>query len=270
MLDEFADMAIEAGEVILAIYARADLGERAKSDGSPVTEADAAAEAIILKGLAEHWPDIPVIAEEAVCAGHVPETGARFFLVDPLDGTAEFVRRSGEFTVNIALVEDGHPVAGLVYLPTTGEMFRGDALGAARSRVHDGELTDWVAIRARPAPAEGLTVMASRRSGGGAQLAYLERLQVAETVQASSSLKLCRIAEGVADLYPRFGPTMAWDIAAGHAVLAAAGGQVWTFDGQAMTYERGRVAGCDAFANPNFVASGAFDPVDLVRTGPSA
>jgi 3'(2'), 5'-bisphosphate nucleotidase len=267
MLDRFAAIAVEAGEVILQVYARANLGERAKADGSPVTEADAAAEAVILKRLGEHWPDIPVIAEEAVSAGQVPEVGHRFFLVDPLDGTAEFVRRSGEFTVNIALVEDGRPVAGLIYLPTTGEIFRGDAQGAARAVRVDGALSPWVPIRARPVPDAGLTVIASRRSGGDRLGAYLDRFVVAETVRASSSLKLCRLAEGVADLYPRFGRTMAWDIAAGHAVLSAAGGQVWTLDGRPMSYEPGRVPGEDAFANPDFVASGAFDPADLVRDG---
>ncbi|MBN8553464.1 MAG: 3'(2'),5'-bisphosphate nucleotidase CysQ [Caulobacterales bacterium] len=267
MLDHFAAIALEAGEVILEVYARADLGERAKADGSPVTEADAAAEAVILERLAEVWPDIPVIAEEAVCAGQVPEIRHRFFLVDPLDGTAEFVRRSGEFTVNIALVEDGRPTAGLVYLPTTGEIFRGDARGAARAVHARSGMSAWTAIRARSAPEAGLTVIASRRSGGDRLADYLDRFKVAETVRASSSLKLCRIAEGVADLYPRFGRTMAWDIAAGHAVLRAAGGEVWTLDGRPMSYEPDRVPGEDAFANPDFVASGAFDPADLVRDG---
>lgn len=270
MLDQLAAMALEAGDVILDIYARADLGERAKADGSPVTEADAAAEAVILKRLAEHWPDIPVVAEESVSAGDVPDIGARFFLVDPLDGTAEFVRRSGEFTVNIALVQDGTPTAGLIYIPTTGEIFRGGPDGAARARRGKGGLSSWAPIRARPAPGNGLTVIASRRSGGDRLTAYLDRFVIAETVRASSSLKLCRLAEGVADLYPRFGRTMAWDIAAGHAVLKAAGGQVWTLDGHPLTYEPGRVQGEDAFANPDFVASGAFDPNDLVmRTGAS-
>lgn len=267
MLEQFAAIAVEAGEVILDVYGRADLGARAKADGSTVTEADAAAEAVILERLAEHWPDIPVIAEEAVSAGQIPEVGHRFFLVDPLDGTAEFVRHSGEFTVNIALVEDGAPVAGLVYLPTTGEIFRGDGHGAARAVRLDGALSPWEAIRARPAPEAGLTVIASRRSGGDRLAAYLDRFVVAETIRASSSLKLCRLAQGAADLYPRFGRTMAWDIAAGHAVLRAAGGEVWTLDGRPLSYEPGRVPGEDAFANPDFVASGAFDPCDLVRNG---
>jgi len=267
MLETLVALAIEAGDVILGIYGRADLGERAKADGSPVTEADAAAEAVILRGLAEHWPDIPVIAEEAVSAGLIPDIARRFFLVDPLDGTAEFVRRSGEFTVNIGLVEDGRPVVGVIYLPTTGEVFRGDAGGAARALRVGGVVSAWTPIHARPAPQAGLTVIASRRSVGTRTLAYLERMPVRETVRASSSLKLCRLAEGVADLYPRFGPTSAWDIAAGDAILRAAGGMVRTLDGSPLTYEPDRVPGAGRFTNPDFVASGAFDPMKLETGG---
>lgn len=264
MLEALVDIAREAGAVILEIYRRADLGAQSKADGSPVTLADAAAETVILDRLAAAWPDIPVIAEEAVSAGRVPAIGRRFFLVDPLDGTAEFIRRSGEFTVNIALVEDGRPVAGVVYIPTTGEVFRGDVTGAAKAWLGEGGMSVWMPIRARQAPRDGLTAITSRRSGGRALEAYLATLPVAETVRASSSLKLCRVAEGIADLYPRFGRTMAWDIAAGDAVLRAAGGMTRTLDGRPLSYEPGRVSGEGAFANPDFVASGAFDPADLV------
>lgn len=270
MLDTLVTIARDAGVVILEIYRGSDLGAERKGDGSPVTRADGAAEALILERLAMLWPDIPVIAEEAVSAGQVPVVGERFFLVDPLDGTAEFIRRSGEFTVNIALIENGKPVAGVIYLPTTGEVFRGDASGAAKARLDAPEEPVWTPIHVRAAPEAGLTVIASRRSGGAALEAYLANLPVAETARASSSLKLCRVAEGVADLYPRFGRTMAWDIAAGDAILRAAGGMVRTMDGRPFTYEPGRVAGDAAFANPDFVASGAFDPVDLVRSAPAS
>ena len=269
MLETLVAIARDAGEVILDIYQSADLGTQRKGDGSPVTRADGAAEALIRARLAEAWPDIPVIAEEAVSAGRIPEVGTRFFLVDPLDGTAEFIRRSGEFTVNIALIEDGLPVAGVIYLPTTGEAFRGSSTGAAKAVLGEAD-ADWTPIAARPVPRDGLVVIASRRSGGTAQAAYLAQLPVARTVRASSSLKLCRVAEGAADLYPRFGRTMAWDIAAGDAILRAAGGMVRTLDGQQLTYEPGRVAGGDLFANPDFTASGAFDPADLVSRGPAS
>ena len=264
MLETLVAIALRAGEEILHIYESADLGERIKADGSPVTQADAAAEVIILEALARHWPDIPVVAEESVCAGEIPTVGVRFFLVDPLDGTAEFVQRSGEFTVNIALIEEGRPTVGVIYLPVTGEVFRGSPDGAERADFVKGEPLVWTKIRARGVPAQGLSVIASRRSRSVGLEDYLARLPVAETVRASSSLKLCRLAEGKADLYPRFGRTMAWDIAAGDAILRAAGGCVWTFDGEPLTYGPNRVPDDEMFANPYFVASGAFDPSDLV------
>jgi len=265
MLDTLVTIARDAGAVILDIYRSADLGARRKDDGSSVTRADGAAEALILERLRTDWPEIPVVAEEAVSAGLTPDVGSQFFLVDPLDGTAEFIRRSGEFTVNIALIEHGRPAAGVIYLPTTGEVFRGGASGAFKAQLAADEAPAWSAIRARAAPEAGLTVITSRRSGGKALHAYLAALPVAETVRASSSLKLCRLAEGAADIYPRFGRTMAWDIAAGHAILSAAGGGVRTLDGRPLAYGPGRGVDGELFANPDFIASGAFDPADLVR-----
>ena len=265
MLDTLVSIAKDAGDVILEIYDRADLGAQTKGDGSPVTLADEAAEAVILKGLANAFPDIPVIAEEAVAAGEIPEIGSRFFLVDPLDGTKEFIKRNGEFTVNIALIEDGAPVSGVVYTPALGEIFAGDRSGARRAKLEGAGFVDWTAIHARTAPKGGLRVVASRSHAGGETEDYLNRFEIADLVSAGSSLKLCKVAAGEADLYPRLGRTMAWDIAAGHAVLRAAGGFVRTLDGATFSYEPNRVEGDSAFANPYFVASGAFDPADLER-----
>lgn len=266
MLDTLVKIAKDAGDVILEIYDRADLGTQEKGDGSPVTLADEAAEKVILKGLAEAFPDIPVVAEEAVAAGNIPQIDRRFFLVDPLDGTKEFIKRNGEFTVNIALIEDGAPVAGVVYTPALGQIFVGDASGARRSTLQDGTFGEWTAMTAAPAPQRGLRVVASRSHAGGETEEFLNRFEIANLVSAGSSLKLCKVAAGEADLYPRLGRTMAWDIAAGHAVLKAAGGGVRTLDGRTFSYELNRVEGDTAFANPYFVASGAFDPADVERT----
>lgn len=243
-------LARRAGHTIMQVYA-SGFEVRSKADTSPVTQADELAEAIILEGLAAIAPGIPVIAEESVCAGRVPEIADRFWLVDPLDGTREFVQRNGEFTVNIALVEDGRPVAGVVFAPALGRMYWGaEQLGAGMEDA-SGERV----IRCRAVPAEGLTVLASRSHGDPAALsAYLATWRVAHMRQAGSSLKLGLLAAGEADLYPRFGPTMEWDIAAGHAVLRAAGGHVRGLDGQELHY------GKPGFANPDFVASGLPGP----------
>ena len=261
MLDDLVAAAIAAGDAILQIYARADLGAEVKGDGSPVTLADAAAEAIILAALAKIAPDIPVIAEEAVAAGHAPPIGARFFLVDPLDGTKEFISRNGDFTVNIALIADGAPVLGVVYTPARGEVFVGEAgIGARYAKFEHGALGAWSAIRARPAPAVGLDVLASRSHLTDETRDFIARFKVADLVSAGSSLKFCKLAAGEADLYPRLGRTMEWDTAAGDAVLRAAGGAVRTMDGRPLVYGKRDQADDVDFANPWFVASGPFDP----------
>lgn len=266
MLERLIAIAKEAGDVIMEVYGRDDFGAVDKGDGSPVTVADGAAEAVILKGLAEAFPDVPVVAEEAVSAGHAPEVGSRYFLVDPLDGTKDFIRRNGEFTVNIALVEDHLPVAGVVYAPAIGAFFAGDQHGARRAQVVDGEIGPWSPIAVNGRPGDGLRVVASRSHAGPDTTAYLARFDVTEIVPSGSSLKLCKVAAGEADLYPRMGRTMAWDIAAGDAVLRGAGGQVRYLDGQTFSYEPGRVAGGHPFENPWFVASGDFDPAELEKT----
>jgi 3'(2'),5'-bisphosphate nucleotidase len=263
MIEQLAAIAIEAGAAIMPVY-RQMTPEQAKlkGDGSPVTKADALAEAIILERLADLAPQIPVVAEESVAAGHVPETAGRaFFLVDPLDGTKEFVSKSGDFTVNIALVEDGAPVLGVVYAPALGELYAGGLRhGAHRATVRDGKRGEWQPIRVRAVPAAGLTVQASRSHLTDETKAFVERFPVAEFVSAGSSLKFCRVAAGDADLYPRLGRTMEWDTAAADAVLRAAGGKVLTLDGGALLYGKRNQAGDSDFANPWFVATGTLDP----------
>ena len=243
---EICLLAERAGQEILGIYGSA-FTVRGKSDSTPVTDADERAEEIILAGLAELEPGCSVVAEEQVSAGRVPEVGGRsFFLVDPLDGTREFVNRNGEFTVNIALVVDSKPRLGVVHLPVLGETYWCDASTRAWRRRNKGEPER---IRCREAP-EALVVIASRSHRNARTEAFLEDYRVGEIISAGSSLKLCRIAEGRADLYPRLGRTMEWDIAAGHAVLQAAGGSVRTLDGAPLRY------GKPGFDNPHFIARG--------------
>jgi 3'(2'), 5'-bisphosphate nucleotidase len=246
-LPQLRELAWRAGDVVMCAYA-GECSVRSKADASPVTEADELAEALIVAGLAAIAPAVPIVAEEAAAAGRVPDIGERFWLVDPLDGTREFVQRNGEFTVNIALVDQGRPVLGVVLAPAQGVLYWGIAGAGAGRQDRDGEQ----AIRCRGVPPEGLTVLASRSHGDEAALAaYLSGRRVAAVRHAGSSLKLCLLAAGEADLYPRFGRTMEWDIAAGHAVLAAAGGQVLDLSGQPLRY------GKLGFENPHFVAHGA-------------
>ena len=231
----------------MAVY-RSDFATRRKDDASPVTEADEQAEAHILAGLRKLAPQFPIVAEEEVAAGRIPEVGRAFWLVDPLDGTKEFINHNDEFTVNIALVEDGAPTLGVVLAPALGRLFAGDvAAGGASVEDERGRRS----IRCRTVPADGLTVVASRSHGDATALdAFLAGRKVASIRGAGSSLKLCVIAAGEADLYPRLGRTMEWDIAAGHAVLAAAGGSVETLAGAPLRY------GKAGFENPHFVARG--------------
>lgn len=245
-LDAVITAARMAGQVIMDIYAT-DFQVRGKGDASPVTEADERAEAVILAALAQIAPDIPAISEEAASQGHIPAGGARFWLIDPLDGTKEFISRNGEFTVNIALVEDGRPVLGVVLAPALDRLFAG-VVGTGAFVEEAGVRR---AIQCRCVPAEGLTVVSSRSHGDAAALdAFLAGRRVAASVNVGSSLKLCLIAAGEADLYPRLGRTMEWDIAAGHAVLSAAGGQVQTLQGAPLGY------GKPGLDNPHFVAMG--------------
>jgi 3'(2'), 5'-bisphosphate nucleotidase len=220
-----------------------------KADGSPVTLADQEAEKLIFAALKKIAPDIPVVGEEAVAAGQIPDiSGGRFFLVDPLDGTKEFIHRGGDFTVNIALLENFVPVMGIIYAPVSATLYYG-AGDAAFTAVGDEAPR---AIRVRPAPQAGLTVVASKRHGDPEALeAFLDGRKVETLVNRSSSLKFCVIATGEADLYPRLGPTCEWDIAAGEAILRAAGGSVTQLDGKPMAYGKAETK----FLNPHFVAA---------------
>jgi len=241
-----ARLALEAGAAILQIRARGFDVQR-KADRSQVTEADHAAEAIIVTGLRAATPDIPVIAEEEVAAGRITAPGPQFWLVDPLDGTREFTSGDDQFAVNIGLVRDGRAALGVVGAPAAGELFGGIVGRGAWKRGVAGE----VSIAARAPPAEGLTVVASRHHGDMTQLdRFLQGRRVARTLNFGSSLKFCRLAEGIADLYPRFGRTMEWDSGAPQAVLEAAGGAVCTLDGAPLRY------GKPGWENPHFICTG--------------
>jgi len=244
-----------AGAEVMAVY-DSDFAVAHKDDNSPVTEADGRAEAVLLDALATLTPDWPVVAEERAAAGEVPQIGDRpFWLVDPLDGTKEFIKRNGEFTVNVGLVHDCRPILGLVLAPALDALYVGHGPGTARRTVGGAEQ----AIECRRPPAAGLVVLASRSHGaGGALEDYLARYPVAERTNAGSSLKFCRVAEGAADLYPRLAPTCEWDTAAAHAVLLAAGGRVEMLDGAPLAYGKG-----GDFLNPHFVARGAWSDADL-------
>jgi 3'(2'), 5'-bisphosphate nucleotidase len=239
-----------AGAAILEVYGRSDRGTREKADRTPVTEADLRAEQLIVAGLRELTPEVPIVAEESVAAGEVPEIGdGPFWLVDPLDGTREFLSGNGEFTVNIALVEAGVPVLGVVHLPVQATSYHGGA-GAATVANGSGR-HDLGVVEANEA---GFRVLVSRSHLDEETERWLAGVPVTDRISAGSSLKFCRIAEGEADLYPRFGRTMEWDTAAGHAVLLAAGGAVTTPSGAPLRY------GKPGFENPSFLAFGATPP----------
>jgi 3'(2'), 5'-bisphosphate nucleotidase len=248
LLPEICRIAEAAGRETLRFY-EGDQEARIKQDGSPVTAADAAAEAVILPALRALTPEIPVVSEEEAAAGLAPEViGSRFWLVDPLDGTKEFIKRNGEFTVNVALIEQGVPVLGVVHVPVTGETYAAAGPGTASLAI-GGAAPRPIAVR--PRPRAGVTIVASRSHGDdGALDGFLAGITVAERRPAGSSVKFCLVARGEADLYPRLGPTMEWDTAAGHAVLLGAGGTVTTIDGQPLRY------GKFGYRNPHFVATG--------------
>ena len=247
LLDAVTPIIREAGGLVMRIYAT-DFHVEIKDDASPVTLADQCAEKVIFEGLRKLTPGIPIVGEEAASAGDIPDVSNRFWLVDPIDGTKEFVSRNGEFTVNIALIDHGVPVLGMVLAPALARLFGGAAgLGAW---VEEGGVRQPIAVRA--VPAEGLTVVGSRHHGDTAAVtALLAGRRIAAHRTVGSSLKLCLVAEGAADVYPRFGRTMEWDTAAGDAVLRAAGGSLLTLDGRVLGY------GKSGFENPDFAAWGA-------------
>lgn len=252
-------LAQEAGEDILVHYAKQRAVLTEKSDGSPLTAADLGAHRIIEAGLRRHYPHIPVISEESadkrLAAGQ-----ANFWLVDPLDGTREFLDGNGEFTVNIALIENGRPVLGVVHAPVFGRTYLGQRGVGAWTTAHiarhgAASLTDNLAAVCVAAPSASVRVVASRSHTDARTMALLESIPKYELVSAGSSLKFCMVAEGSADFYPRLGTTMEWDTAAAQCVLEAAGGKVIKLDGETLDY-------CKAeWRNPHFLAIGAWRPI---------
>lgn len=255
LLRALTQTAWEAGKILMRHY-EAGVEVRKKDDHSPVTAADEDAEAYILSSLVKIAPDVAVIAEEEEAAGRSQAIGTRFFLVDPLDGTKEFINHNGEFTVNIAEIENGVPIRGVVYAPAKARMFAGEIPGGAWELDIDVNTTpDWAQakhIHTRTPDADGMVAVASRSHRDSKTDEYLTHYNVKAFVTAGSSLKFCLVAAGEADIYPRHGRTMEWDTGAGHAVLAAAGGAVTRLDGSPFRY--GKTG--ENYANPFFVAKG--------------
>ena len=251
-----AKIAAKAGEIVMRHYEAGTAPARRKEDHSPVTDADEETERLILAELSRIAPGVPVIAEEEVAANRIQKIDARFFLVDPLDGTKEFISRNGEFTVNIAEIEHGLPIRGVVYAPAKGRLFLGEAsAGAFELAFRPGDMLEpsrAKPIAVRKAPSDGMVAVASRSHRDTKTDEYLAHYNVKDFITAGSSLKFCLVAAGEADIYPRHGRTMEWDTAAGHAVLAAAGGTVTRLDGSPLLYGKAS----EGFANPFFVARG--------------
>ncbi len=252
LLEDTSRIARRAGDAILEIYRDVDPGVTFKSDDSPLTRADLASQLIIAAALEELTPEIPLLSEEgAATAYEERRQWQRFWLIDPLDGTKEFIRRNGEFTVNIALIADGTPVLGVVHVPVRARTFTGAAgLGAWCRDDGDGDGDRGQKIRATGTGGDVLQVAASRSHPGPHLAAFLEQLPEHRLRSMGSSLKLCLVAEGRADLYPRLGPTMEWDTAAAHAVVTAAGGRVLDFDGHPLRYNK------EDLHNPYFIVLG--------------
>lgn len=256
MLGVFERLALDAGREVMRVF-HEGCAVDSKSDSSPVTEADRESERIILAGLRAVYPHIPCVAEEEVAAGvATPDLDNAFFLIDPLDGTKEFVNRRTDFTVNIALIRHGVPEVGVVFAPCASRFFSGRP-GKAEMLEIDGEFhitgRQPIAVRAGGTP---LAVVASRSHNTPETDAFIRDLGAAEIVSVGSSLKFCLVAAAEADVYPRFGRTMEWDTAAGDAVLRAAGGMTRTLDGRPLVYGKRNQADDSDFANPHFIATG--------------
>lgn len=246
-VDTVRAIAERAGKEILEVYGT-DFDVSRKDDSSPVTEADERAERLIIDAIrGEIGEAYPIVAEEAVAGGDIPDVGDQpFWLVDPLDGTKQFVKRQGEFTVNIALIENRRPLLGVVHAPALSVTYWGSPLGAFAA--DDGQAAHPIACR--PMPARGLIAVASRSHRNAETDAFLARYDLADSISAGSSIKFCLVAAGKADVYPRTGRTMEWDTAAGHAVVRFAGGTVCNLDGAELLYAK------PGFENPYFVVSG--------------
>lgn len=256
MLDQLEALALSAGRRIMEICCEGFEAD-AKDDDSPVTRADREAEVIILTGLRECFPETPIVAEEEISAGAQPQLDrAAFFLVDPLDGTREFVAGKDDFTVNIALIREGMPVAGVVYAPARNLLYSGASGIAERVTTDQAHQPLARSVISARLPACPLLIVASRSHRTAETDRYIELHDAFECVSVGSSLKFCLLASGEADLYPRMGRTMQWDTAAGDAVLRAAGGMTTTLDGRPFIYGPGTAPGDDTFANPHFIARG--------------
>ncbi len=252
------ETAFRAGQAAMRIYAT-DFAVSYKDDQSPVTAADHASEAVILGGLAELAPGIPVIAEESVSEGRMPETSRYFFLVDPLDGTREFMKKNGEFTINIALIEAGVPKFGLIYAPALSKLYLTLSPEEAVSAMLPSNLSylkpgslNWQPMRTRTPVPGALTCVVSRSHQTGETEAFMQSKGIVETKRIGSSLKFCLVAAGEADVYPRLGPTWEWDTAAGHAIVNAAGGCVLLQTGEPLIYGKRS----DRYLNPGFIVWG--------------
>ncbi|MGM0477523.1 MAG: 3'(2'),5'-bisphosphate nucleotidase CysQ [Pseudomonadota bacterium] len=253
-LDTLETIARRAGDAIMRIYDQGNTDVQYKDDESPLTAADEAAHQVIVEGLKAAFPDIPILSEEGADVPAAQRQGWNpFFLVDPLDGTKEFIKRNGEFTVNIALIEDSFPVAGVVHAPVLERTYLGDTLGARR---RDGDNEPHHIHVAEPVAGRPWRVVGSRSHAAPEVQTLVDALgDDAELVSMGSSLKLCLVAEGSADLYPRIGPTMEWDTGAAHAVVSAAGGVVVDRFLDELIYNRR-----DTLLNPHFIAASRLDP----------
>ena len=264
LCEQVKRLAVEAGDITLDYFDEGGVDSQQKEDGSPVTLADQHAEKVIIKGLNEMTPSVPVVGEESMAAGKKPDISKSdyFWLVDPLDGTKEFISGSGDFTVNIALIFNGEPVLGVVYAPYHGLLYAGFGLGTATKWLEDTDIEK--KILTRRAPVEGLTVVASKSHGKGEKLdKFLSDYKVKKLLKKGSSLKICAVAAGKADIYPRFGPTCEWDTAAADAILRSAGGLMTDTDGNPLVYGGRR----EGFLNPEFIAwSGDLAPENAIAT----
>jgi 3'(2'), 5'-bisphosphate nucleotidase len=253
LMAPLTELVVRAGAAILAVN-RGTMATLGKADGSPVTEADMAADHVIAEGLARLVPEVQTLSEERTHLAQLP-CSSSFFLIDPLDGTKEFLAGRNEFTVNVALVTDGTPLLGIVAAPALGLIWRGlVGRGAERLSISGGALSSPLPIRARKMPAAGLPwiVAVSRSHGDKRTEAFIERRPGAVRQVLGSAVKFCRVAEGGADIYPRLSPTCEWDVAAGHAVVTAAGGRITNAAGEALRFGAGRAD----FVVPEFIAWG--------------
>lgn len=247
ILNALSEMVAEGGRIAMLHHCQTTQ-VLSKDDDTPLTAADLAVDEYLCEALAEKFPNIPVVTEERTATHNVPVKEDRFFLVDPIDGTKEFVAERGEFTINIGLIENGVPIAGAVCAPAVGRLFVGATGEGAFERPCEGASENFTALIPAKPDNEALNVVASRSHLTAETGAFIQANNVARTVNAGSSLKFCLLAAAEADLYPRFGPTMEWDTAAGHAVLAAAGGFVEEISQVQLKY------GKPDYRNPNFIA----------------